>query len=196
MTKQTLRYGVIGINGVGKYHVRWALRRHPDIALAATADLSPHSVTPLPNSVRCFTDYNDLLAANCVDAVSICLPHHLLAPVTEQCLQAGLHVLVEKPLAMRISEIDRLIDCANTTGKQLAVCFQKRTYVTPRKMKQIIESGELGQLRRAVWIWSSFRTQHYFNRDPWRASWAGVGGGVLISQAMIWICSVGSLGSP
>lgn len=182
MTKQALRYGVIGINGVGQYHVRWALRR-ADIQLTAIADLALDRTTALPATVQRFTDYQTLLAATCVDAVSVCVPHYLLAPITEACLQAGVHVLTEKPLAMRVSEIDRLIQCATTVQRQLAVCFQYRTYATPRRLKQIIESGELGQLRRVLWSWSAFRTQHYYNRTAWRGSWAGAGGGVLINQA-------------
>lgn len=177
-----LRYGVIGVNGVGEHHARWALRS-ADVQLMAVADLEPQAATALPAQVRRFQDYRELLAANGVDAVSVCVPHHLLAPIAADCLQAGVHVLVEKPLAMRISEIDRLIDCATTMGRQLAVCFQYRTYATPRRLKQIIERGELGQLRRVLWCWSSFRTQHYYDRAAWRGSWAGAGGGVLMNQA-------------
>jgi predicted dehydrogenase len=182
MTKEPLRYGVIGINGVGQHHLRWALRRN-DIQLTAIADPAPHCATALPETVRRFPNVQELLAANCVDAVSVCVPHHLLAPIAAECLQAGLHVLTEKPMATRVSEIDRLIDCATMMQRQLAVCFQYRSYATPRKMKQIIESGELGQLRRVLWSWSAFRTQHYYSRAEWRGSWAGAGGGVLINQA-------------
>lgn len=177
-----LRYGVIGVNGVGEHHARWALR-NADVQLMAVADREPQATTALPAQVRRFQDYRELLAADCVDALSICVPHHLLAPIAADCLQAGVHVLVEKPLAMRLSEIDQLIHVATTMGRQLAVCFQYRTYATPRRLKQIIESGELGQLRRVLWSWSSFRTQHYYDRAAWRGSWAGAGGGVLMNQA-------------
>lgn len=177
-----LRYGVIGVNGIGEHHARWALRC-ADVQLMSVADLAPQAAAGLPAQVHRFMDYRELLAAGCVDALSICVPHHLLAPMAEACLQAGVHVLAEKPLAMRVSEVDRLIAAATIAQRQLAVCFQYRTYATPRKMRQIIERGELGQLRRVLWSWSSFRTQHYYNRAAWRGSWGGAGGGVLMNQA-------------
>lgn len=190
---EPLRYGVIGVNGVGQYHARWALPR-ADVSLTSVADLHAITALTLPDSVQRFTDYEQMIAADCVDAVSICLPHHLLAPVAEACLRAGIHVLAEKPLATRISAIDRLLDVASLMQRQLAVCFQYRTYATPRKMKQIIDSGELGKLRRVLWTWSSFRTQHYYDRAAWRGSWAGAGGGVLLNQVshdldmICWLC--------
>lgn len=175
-----LRHAVIGVNGIGRHHVRWA-QRTPGVELAAVADLDDPTIA-LPAATRYFDDYHAMLAAVPLDALSICLPHHLLAPAAQAGLRAGLHVLVEKPFALRLSDADAMIEAARATGRQLAACFQYRTYATPRTMKEIVDSGQLGTLRRVLWTWSSFRSQQYYQRAAWRGSWEGAGGGVLMSQ--------------
>ncbi len=176
-----LRYGVIGIHGVGRHHARWA-SLNPDVQLTGMADPDTSSIPQVAPNVSIYQDHRQLIDEVKLDAVSVCVPHDKLASVARSCLQQGIHVLVEKPLARRISEIDELIKASRQHACLLATCFQYRTYATALKLKEIVESGRLGTIRRVLWSWSSFRSKSYYERDDWRSTWARAGGGVLMNQ--------------
>jgi len=178
-----LRYGVIGLNGIGHYHLRHALR-HPDVTVTALVDVDKALVEKRAGDInaRAFTDYRAMLAANVVDAVSIATPHHLHAPIGLACLEAGVHIFIEKPFAIRVSDADAMIAAAQANKCKIAVAYQYRTYQTPQRLKQIIESGALGNLTRILWTWLEFRPESYYQRADWRSSYAHAGGGLLMNQ--------------
>ena len=111
--------------------------------------------------------------------------------------ESGLHVLVEKPMDITLSRAKKLCEAARASGKQFGIMFNQRTGDLFAKAKEIVESGQLGQLKRSVWIITNwYRTQHYYDSGSWRATWAGEGGGVLVNQAphqldlWQWICGM------
>lgn len=179
-----IRYGVIGIKGVGRLHIACA-QENPEADLTALVDVNEallkHKSDEL--KVRPFTDHRDLLAAGIVDAVSIATPHHLLAPIALDCLNAGVHVFVEKPFAIRISEADAMIQAAQANGMKLCVGYIQRTYRLSLALKQLLDSGAIGNLMRLLWTWQEFRPESYYAPDPWRGTFREAGGGVLMSQA-------------
>ena len=101
-----LRYGVIGVTGIGKYHVQRALE-DDRIQLSALVDVNADALRAATSGldVRGFPDYRDMLDAGVVDAVSIATPHHLHAEIGLACLRAGVHIFLEKPFANRLSEV-------------------------------------------------------------------------------------------
>lgn len=179
-----IRYGVIGTRGVGRLHGR-LVKENEKFDLVAVADINPEAVASCERelNVRGFTDYRELLDAGIVDAVSIATPHHLHAPIALDCLEAGVHVYVEKPLANRVSEADQMIQTANARNLKICVGHQYRLHRSSVIMKQIIESGALGRILRVIWTWGEFRADSYYDRDLWRATWRHSGGGVLMMQA-------------
>src|SRR5262245_54284238 len=124
-----IRYGVIGIKGVGRVHIA-AVQKHPETELTALVDVNDALVQKRSGElrVRAFTDYREMLDAGVVDAVSIATPHYLLGPIALDCLKAGLHVFVEKPFAIRLSEADAVIQTAKAKNLKLAVGYIQRTY--------------------------------------------------------------------
>ena len=98
-------------------------------------------------------------------------------------LERGLHVYVEKPIATRISDADRLVATAAQAGRILVVGHQYRTYRGNLRLKQLVDSGAIGDVQRVVWQWLELRAEAYYARDRWRCTWEHAGGGVLLNQA-------------
>ena len=179
----SVRYGVIGIKGVGGIHVSLA-QEHENVELTALVDLDEAAVKAQSQElgVRAFTDYRELLDAEIVDAISIATPHHLHAIIGLECLKAGVHVFTEKPLANRVSDADAMIEAAQARDLKLCVGHQYRTYRTPQTMKHLIDTGAIGNIMRVLWTWIEFRPESYYARDIWRQTWRHAGGGVLMNQ--------------
>ena len=179
----SVRYGVIGIKGVGGTHVSLA-REHENVELTALVDIDEASVKAQSQAlgVRGFTDYRHMLDAGIVDAVSIATPHHLHAIIGLDCLKAGVHVFTEKPLANRVSDADAMVEAAKASDLKLCVGHQYRTYRTPQTMKHLIDTGAIGNIMRVLWTWIEFRPESYYARDIWRQTWRHAGGGVLMNQ--------------
>ena len=180
---KNVRYGVIGLKGVGGQHLRLA-QQHADIELTALVDIDEAFVKEKATElgVRGFTDYEEMLDADVVDAVSIATPHHLHAVIGLACLNAGVHVFTEKPLANRVSQADAMIATAKSKNLKLCVGHQYRTYRSPQTMKHLIETGAIGEIMRVLWTWIEFRPESYYARDIWRGTWRHAGGGVLMNQ--------------
>ena len=180
---KNVRYGVIGLKGVGGLHLRLA-QQHADVELTALVDIDEAFVKEKAAElgVRGFTDYKEMIDAGVVDAVSIATPHHLHAVIGLACLNAGVHVFTEKPLANRVSQADAMITTAKSKNLKLCVGHQYRTYRSPQTMKHLIETGAIGEIMRVLWTWIEFRPESYYARDIWRGTWRHAGGGVLMNQ--------------
>jgi predicted dehydrogenase len=178
-----IRYAVIGVKGVGRLHIASA-QQNPMVELTALVDVDDALARKKSQDlkVRSFTDYRDMLDAAMVDAVSIATPHHLLAPIALDCLKAGVHVFVEKPFAIRLSEADAVIRMATAKNLKLCVGYQHRTFRSSRVMKRLVDAGTIGNLLRLLWTWKEFRPEIYYAPDIWRGTFRHAGGGVLMSQ--------------
>jgi len=176
-----LRYGLIGAGGVGQIHARWAAR-HPNVEFCAIADPSAGTGLALSAGAKHYADYQKMLDQERLDAVSIAIPHHALAMVGANCLAAGCNILMEKPLARHIAEAGKLLERASRSNLQVGVCYQYRNFASPRSIKQIIDSGQIGAVRHIVWTWQELRPASYYTNTPWRGSWQGAGGGLLMNQ--------------
>jgi predicted dehydrogenase len=156
-----------------------------NVQLAALVDVDQDAVTPLAKEygARAFTDYREMLDAGVVDAVSIATPHHLHTMMGLACLEAGVHVLMEKPLANRVSEADALVAAARARKLKLAVNHQYRVHRLSLEMKRVLDSGTVGRILRVLWTWLLFRSDAYYRRDRWRSTWDTAGGGVIMYQA-------------
>lgn len=149
-----------------------------------------------PN-LKTYTNYIDLLHSNEIDAVIIAVPHPLHSAIAIEAFKCGLHVMLEKPADISVSKVKLLNETAKKSGKKFAIMFNQRTNPLFKKVREIVSNGQLGQLKRTIWIVTNwYRTQSYYNSGSWRATWAGEGGGVLINQAphnldlWQWICGM------
>lgn len=146
--------------------------------------------------VTYFSDWKELIDSNLCDAIVITVPHYLHHDVTIYALNAGKHVLCEKPADVRASDVEKMIharDVANAALSHsefsdakplaLATLFNQRTNPLFRRLKDILASGELGEMRRVNWICNNWwRPDSYYKSNAWRGSWTGEGGGITVNQ--------------
>jgi UDP-N-acetyl-2-amino-2-deoxyglucuronate dehydrogenase len=180
-----LRYALIGCAGViASTHLR-ALERLPDARVVAMCDLDAERGAQRAAEVGCpfFLDHRAMLAALHPDVAVICTPHPSHAALALDCLTAGAHVLVEKPLAVEVAEADAMIAAAERAGRIVAVCFQQRFRPAIEHARRVIEEGALGALVRVMSFEPWYRTAAYYASAAWRGTWVGEGGGVLMNQA-------------
>ncbi len=200
MTDRTVRMGIIGLGAQGGYYAGFLSRgRVPNVQLAAICDTDESKREAAEGfGVPFFTDYHDMLASGQVDAVVTTIPHYLHPEVGIDALDAGLHVLVEKPIGVYTTQARALLDhAAQTSDRTTAVMFNQRTNPLYIDLRNLIQSGELGKLRHTRWIITTWwRPQGYYDQSAWRATWGGEGGGVLVNQAphqldlWQWLCGV------
>ena len=199
--KNCLRIGIIGVGNIGSAHAA-ALSRGDILGavFAAFCDNNPkrlNEIKALYPDVPAFSDGEALMKSGLVDAVIISTPHYFHPPLAEKAFSCGLHVLSEKPAGVSCLTTRRMMEKAKASGKVYGIMFNQRSNVLFRKAKEIVSSGALGELKRAVWIITNwYRKQSYYDSGTWRATWSGEGGGVLINQAphnldiLQWICGM------
>ncbi len=169
---------------MGGGHARSILEgKVPRVRLTALCDDNPARLS-LDPAIKSFTDSRELIRSGEADAVLIATPHYSHTTIGIDALEQGLHVLVEKPISVQKSDCERLIAAHRGRGGQVfAAMFNQRTDPFYQKIRALIQSGELGEIRRVNWIITNwFRTAAYYAGGGWRATWAGEGGGVLLNQ--------------
>jgi predicted dehydrogenase len=179
-----MKAAVIGL-GVGRSHAE-AYHTLESTELLAVCDSDEERLLPVAEEYGCraYTSVDELLSNPDVELVSVATPHPSHAELTIRCLQAGKHVLVEKPMTIDLDEADRMLAAARDAGRTLATVFQRRWWPAAMRAKQAIEDGKIGQpvLGEASLAW--LRTRGYYDRDAWRGRWDTEGGGVLVNQAI------------
>lgn len=196
-----VKTAVIGVGNMGLAHATClAEGKAGELELTAVCDVDPDRLSLCRErfaGVLCYPDWRKLLEEENVQAVIIAVPHPLHAQIGSACLRAGLHTLVEKPVDISLSRAKMLSAAARESGRIFAVMLNQRTNPLFRRCREIVRSGELGTIKRSVWIITNwYRTQHYYDSGAWRATWAGEGGGVLLNQAphhldlWQWICGM------
>ncbi len=185
-THAIVRLGVIGVGNMGGFHAESALNhRIPRTELTAVCDSDPAKFARFP-SVRHFTNSTEMIRSGLVDAVVIATPHFAHTTIGIDALSHGLHVLVEKPISVHKSDAEKLLAAYEARPKPeqvFAAMFNQRTDPRYVQLKQLLDRGELGEVRRVNWIITDwFRTDAYYASSGWRATWSGEGGGVLMNQ--------------
>lgn len=182
-----VRLGLVGFGAIGRFHTRNLLEnRVPGLRLSAICDNNlSRGATDLPprHEIRLFTVPDELFASDAVDAVLICTPHFSHPGLALAALARGLHVLVEKPLAVHKADALPLLSAPLRPGQIFGLMLNQRTDPRYRRLRDLIHGGELGRINRIQWtITDWFRTAAYYGSGGWRATWAGEGGGILLNQ--------------
>ncbi len=182
--KSTVRLGIVGLGAMGSGHARTILGGLvPRCELSAICDRKKSVANADFPGIPFFQDPAALIRSGTADAVLVSTPHDSHAEIGIAALQAGLHVLVEKPIAVEKAAALDLLAAHRRPGQVFAAMFNQRTDPVYRKLRQLVTSGELGQIHRVNWTATHwFRTEAYYAQGGWRATWAGEGGGVLLNQ--------------
>ena len=179
-----VRLGIIGVGGMGQFHAGNVLEgKIGRCTLAAVCDPVAANRGKFPH-VPQFAGVSELLETGNVDAVLIATPHYAHTTAGIAALEAGKHVMVEKPISVHVADARRLVAAhANRPHQVFAAMFNQRTDPCFQTLRRLVRNGELGAVRRFQWtVTDWFRTAAYYGNDGWRATWAGEGGGVLLNQ--------------
>lgn len=179
----TVRLGIIGLGNMGTSHADKVLGGEvPGLELTAIADSDPTRLEKYTDITK-FSDAVALIESSAIDAVLIATPHYDHTALGIAALQAGLHTLVEKPISVHKADCERLIAAHTNKDLVFAAMFNQRTDPAYLKLRELIQSGELGAIQRINWIITDwYRTETYYRSGGWRATWGGEGGGVLLNQ--------------
>ncbi|MGO1532433.1 MAG: Gfo/Idh/MocA family protein, partial [Micrococcaceae bacterium] len=182
------RIGLIGCGDVSVVHFE-AIRDIEGLELVGVADSDPEALAraTAATGVPGFASTQELIDAVGPDAVHVTTPHHQHVGPSLTALEAGVHVLQEKPLAHTLEDGRRLVEALAASpadGPKIGICFQNRYNLASQRLHEMLGSGELGAVRGA-WasvVWT--RSADYYRAKPWRGTWDGSGGGLLINQAI------------
>ncbi|MCI3923881.1 Gfo/Idh/MocA family oxidoreductase [Paenibacillus sp. TRM 82003] len=186
--REEVRIGVIGLGNMGSNHCLQihSNKKVPGLKLGAVCDISEErrawANEQMPG-VPVFEDAAELHRSGAVDAVLIAVPHYDHPSLAADAFANGLHVLVEKPAGVYTKQVLEMNEAAARSGKTFAIMYNQRTNPVYQKLRDFVQSGELGEIKRVVWIVTDwYRSQAYHDSGSWRSTWAGEGGGTLINQ--------------
>lgn len=198
-----IRLGIIGLGNMGSSHCKNVVVKKlvPNVEITAVADLIEERRNAMkeimPEGVQYFETGDELIEKGNVDAVLVAVPHYQHTVLSIKAMKKGLHVMCEKPAGVYTKAVREMNKVADETGVVFGMMFNQRTNCVYRKVKEMVSSGELGDIHRVNWIITDwFRSQFYYDSGDWRATWSGEGGGVLLNQCphnldlMQWICGM------
>ncbi|MCX6993271.1 MAG: Gfo/Idh/MocA family oxidoreductase [Kiritimatiellaeota bacterium] len=184
MRGKVIRFGVIGVGGMGCGHIA-CIAKVKQARLTAVCDIDPATAEKVGKqfNVPYYFNHRQLIKAGLCDAVTIATPHPSHASIAIDCMNAGLHVISEKPLSERASMAAKMVQAAKRNRVAFAVMFQRRFEPAIAKAMAIVKSGQIGKIYRTCMISPEFRSQAYYDSGTWRATWTGEGGGVMMNQS-------------
>ena len=197
-----VRMGIIGIGNMGSSHLSNIIAgKCPEIAVTAVCDINPERLSwakeKTEGKAACFTDAVKMMDSGLIDACLIAVPHYSHPKLAIEALGRGIHVMCEKPAGVYTKAVREMNEAAKKSNAKFGMMFNQRTDCIYRKMREIVQSGKLGKIRRTNWIITNwYRPQAYYDSGAWRATWSGEGGGVLLNQCphnldlWQWICGM------
>ena len=182
-----LKLGIVGLGNMGSQHYHSITQQFVQRAeVVAVCDLDRSRLSNVSPEIQQFSDSLQMIESELIEALVIATPHYDHSTIGEAALKKGLHLLVEKPIAVHKNACQQLINAyEQRPRKEQVFCamFNQRTDPRYQRIREMIANGVLGELRRMNWIITDwFRPDIYYRSGGWRATWRGEGGGVLLNQ--------------
>ena len=199
---EKVRLGILGIGNQGSTYSKKVLAGEcPDVELVAICDHNPKRIEwakeNLDAPITYFDNAEAMLDSGLIDGCIVAVPHYDHPKYAMACMRRGIHVLVEKPAGVYTKQVREMNEEAKKHDVVFGMMFNQRTNHIYRKMRELVQSGEYGQIRRTNWLITNwYRPQCYYDSGDWRATWAGEGGGVLLNQCphqldlLQWLCGL------
>jgi hypothetical protein len=173
-----VRFGIIGIGNIGTVHARYLLAGTvKDACLTAVCDNAPEkhpAIRQLVGNLPLFSDAQEMLQSGLIDAVIVATPHYEHPRLSMLAMRNGIHTLCEKPAGVYTAQVQEMNACARECDVVFGIMYNQRPNPLYQKVKDLIDSGELGEIRRSNWIITNwYRSQSYYNSGGWRATWKG-----------------------
>lgn len=178
-----IKVAIVGCGKAGHMHAK-SLFNIPECKFVAAQSRNPERRDEFSKAykINAYADVHEMVVKEKIDVVIICTPHpnHIVAI---EAMDAGAHALIEKPLASTLKDCDAIIQSAEKNKKKLGVVSQRRFYPSSQRMKKAIDEGKIGKPVLGTATMLGWRDEAYYKSDPWRGTWEGEGGGVLVNQA-------------
>ncbi len=198
-----IKLGIIGVGNIGSAHATNVKNGDcPEIELVAIGDHNPDRLEwakkEYGEGVTYFDNAIEMLDSGLIEACIVSIPHYDHPGYAIECFNRKIHVMVEKPAGVYTLQVREMIEKSKQNPEVVfGMMFNQRTNCVYRKLRELIKSGDYGQIRRTNWIITDwYRPQAYYNSGGWRATWAGEGGGVLLNQCphqldlWQWLCGM------
>ena len=184
-----MRYALIGCGRIAVNHIKAALNNHLEIC--AVCDVTPEAMEALlakyglekDGSIHRYTDFRELLAAEKPVLVSIATESGVHAEIALACIDAGVNVIIEKPMAMSMADAEEIIRRSEERGVKVSACHQNRFNVAVQETRKALEAGRFGRLSHGSVHVRWNRNRNYYDQAPWRGTWAQ-DGGCLMNQCI------------
>ena len=181
---QTLKTALVGAGKVAHLHAR-ALQALPESEFVGVCSRPSERLLDFADGygVPAFTDVTEMIQKTGAQAICVCTPHPAHAAPTVAAASMGVHVLVEKPMASTLADCDAMMEAARKGGAVLGLVSQRRFYPACQRIRAALDAGRLGRPVLGTASIFGWRDEAYYRSDPWRGSWSGEGGGVLVNQS-------------
>jgi len=180
----TINVAIIGCAKIAHLHAK-AILQLPELNFKAVWSRTPESAQKFVDEygVKAYSSIAEMIKAEEIQMAVVCTAHPYHADPAIQAMEAGAHVLIEKPLASTLQDCDRIIEASHRTGRKTGVISQRRWYQPIVRMKKAIDKGKIGTPMLGTIQMLGWRDRSYFESDAWRGSWKLEGGGVLVNQS-------------
>lgn len=180
-----MRYALIGCGRIATNHVKAVLNN--SLELVAVCDVVPENMESLlekhdlqkDTSIKRYNDYKKMIEENKLDLIGIATESGNHAEIALYCIGKGIHLIIEKPIAMSIQDADEIIRCAKEKGVKVSACHQNRFNTAVQEMRKAVESGRFGTLSHGSIHVRWNRNENYYTQAPWRGKWASDGGALM-----------------
>lgn len=184
---EKIKLGIIGVGNIGVTHSKNITSGQTKLVdLVAVCDIAPDRRTwaekNLPG-VKVFDDATEMMKSGLIDSVLIAVPHYDHPRLAIEAFSYGLNVYNEKPAGVYTKQVLEMNEAAKKSGKVFSMGFNQRTRPPFQKVRQLVQSGQLGHIKKVIWIATDwYRPQAYHDSCSWRSTWKGEGGGTIINQ--------------
>ncbi len=180
-----MKYALIGCGRIATNHIKAVCNNK--LELVAVCDIIPGQMEVLlskhelekSNNIKRYTDYKQLIEENQVDLVGIATDSGSHAEIALYCINKGINLIIEKPIAMSIEDADKIIDQAAKKGVKVSACHQNRFNIAVQEMRRAMEDGRFGKISHGSVHVRWNRNEGYYTQAPWRGKWASDGGALM-----------------
>jgi predicted dehydrogenase len=181
---EKIRTAIIGVGKVSHMHAKaFKNQTHADFSGVYSRDILKAKDFADQYNVRGYSDIAEMIQTEKIDLVTVCTPHPVHKDSTLKAINAGAHVLVEKPLAATLEDCDEMIAAAKKKNLHLGTISQRRFYPPSQRVRRAIDDSKIGKPLLGTVNVYSWRDENYYKSDPWRGKWNEEGGGVLVNQS-------------
>ena len=180
-----MKYAIIGCGRIAINHVQAVLNN--ELEFVAACDINQNQIDNLilkcnlnnDFRIKRYTDYKHMIDENKIDLIGIATESGIHAEIALYCIEHGINVIIEKPMAMSIKDADQIIKRSNEKGVKVSACHQNRFNVAIQEMRKAVETNRFGKLSHGSIHVRWNRNADYYTQAPWRGTWSQDGGALM-----------------